>query len=496
MSHLDDILASHPLPTWRPIAWVIIALLGGLITWANFTTLEEVSVVMGEVAPQGKVRVIQHLEGGIVEDIYVKEGDRVRVGSSLVRLNLATSGVNHDELVVRLDAQRLIKARLEAQAKGIPLTFPPDVVERRSNLVWAQKEAFEASKRELEATLRVLENQENQKELEVKELESKRKTLEDRKRETASSAGAIHQQVRQKELEVKELGSRRQAVANNLKLAKKRFKMSESLLSSGLTPRMEHLQLEAEVENLEGEKRTIESSIPRARAAVAEVEGRLREEKERVEGELNNLIPAIPRARSAVEEMNNRIEEAASRFRREARDELSNVEQAISRIGALLKEATEQKGRAEIKSPIEGVVKNMGFNTIGGVVRPGDPIMEIVPTSENLVINAQLNPTDRGYVELGQKAVVKISTYDFVRYGSLDGEVIMVAPDSSTDPNGNPYFQVVVKTGKTYLGLMDGELPIIPGMQATVDIHTGEKSVIDYLVKPVLKIRHEAFRER
>ena len=496
MSHLDDILASHPLPTWRPIAWVIIALLGGLITWANFTTLEEVSVVMGEVAPQGKVRVIQHLEGGIVEDIYVKEGDRVRVGSSLVRLNLATSGVNHDELVVRLDAQRLIKARLEAQAKGIPLTFPPDVVERRSNLVQAQKEAFEASKRELEATLRVLENQENQKELEVKELESKRKTLEDRKRETASSAGAIHQQVRQKELEVKELGSRRQAVANNLRRAKERFKMSESLLSSGLTPRMEHLQLEAEVENLEGEKRTIESSIPRARAAVAEVEGRLREEKERVEGELNNLIPAIPRARSAVEEIKNRIEEAASRFRREARDELSNVEQAISRIGALLKEATEQKRRAEIKSPIEGVVKNMGFNTIGGVVRPGDPIMEIVPTSENLVITARLNPTDRGYVELGQRAVVKISTYDFVRYGSLDGEVIMVAPDSSTDPNGNPYFQVVVKTDKTYLGLVDGALPIIPGMQATVDIHTGEKSVIDYLVKPVLKIRHEAFRER
>ena len=344
--------------------------------------------------------------------------------------------------------------------------------------------------------MRVLNNQVNQKELEVKELESKRKTLEDRKRETASSAGAIHQQVRQKELEVKELESRRQAVGNNLNLAKERFKMSTSLLASGLTPRMEHLQLEAEVENLEGEKRTIESSIPRARAAVAEVEGRLREEKERVEGELNNLIPAIPRARAAVAEIENRTQEEVNRFRREARDELGTVEQAISRIGALLDEATEQKGRAEIKSPIEGVVKNMGFNTIGGVVRPGDPIMEIVPTSENLVIDAQLNPTDRGYVELGQKAVVKISTYDFVRYGSLDGEVIMVAPDTSTDPNGNPYFRVVVKTDKTYLGLKEGALPITPGMQATVDIHTGEKSVIDYLVKPVLKLRHEAFRER
>ena len=133
MSRLDDLLRSHPLPTWRPIAWMIIILLGGLITWANFPTLEEVSVAMGEVVPQGKVRVIQHLEGGIVENIYVKEGDRVKVGSALVRLNLATSGVNRNELVVRLDAQNLIKARLEAQAKGVPLIFPEDAAQRRPN---------------------------------------------------------------------------------------------------------------------------------------------------------------------------------------------------------------------------------------------------------------------------------------------------------------------------------------------------------------------------
>ena len=170
-------------------------------------------MAMGEVVPQGKVRVIQHLEGGIVENIYVKEGDRVKVGTSLVRLNLATSGVNRTELVVRLDAQKLIKARLEAVAKGTPLVFPEDVAQRRSNLLRAQKEAFEARNRELEAKMRFLQNQMNQKELEVKELES-----------------------------------RRLAVGNNLKLAMERFKMSESLLTSGLTPRMEHLQLEAEVE--------------------------------------------------------------------------------------------------------------------------------------------------------------------------------------------------------------------------------------------------------
>ena len=167
-----------------------------------------------------------------------------------------------------------------------------------------------------------------------------------------------------------------------------------------------------------------------------------------------------------------------------------------TRITELLIEATEQSGRALIRSPIEGIVKNLAFNTIGGVVRPGDPIMEIVPTGGNLVIEAKLDPTDIGYVEEGQNAVVKISTYDFIRYGSLDGKVIMVAPDSSTAEDGSPYYRIVVQTEKSYLGSENGKELISPGMQATVDIHTGKKSFVDYLIKPVLKLKSEAFRER
>ena len=186
---------------------------------------------------------------------------------------------------------------------------------------------------------------------------------------------------------------------------------------------------------------------------------------------------------------------ARIRFRREAREETGRVEQGIARLQELLAEATEQGVRAEIKSPIEGVVKNMRYNTIGGGVSPGEAIMEIVPTGDKLVVEAKLNPTDRGYVEEGQRAVVKVTTYDFVRYGGLDGAVLHVAPDSTTDQDGAPYFRVIVETDKTYLG-EEGQLPITPGMQATVDIHTGEKSVMDYLIKPALKLRHEAFRER
>ncbi|MBT4890278.1 MAG: HlyD family efflux transporter periplasmic adaptor subunit, partial [Rhodospirillales bacterium] len=150
----------------------------------------------------------------------------------------------------------------------------------------------------------------------------------------------------------------------------------------------------------------------------------------------------------------------------------------------------------EIKSPIDGVVKNLIYNTIGGVIRSGDTIMEIVPTGDLLVIEARLNPTDRWYVEIGQEALVKISTYDYARYGGLVGHVVSVAPDTSVDDNGEPFFRVIVETDQSYLGNNANELPITPGMQASIDIETGTRSVLEYMIKPVLKLKHESFRER
>ncbi len=429
MSRLDTLIDGYPLPTWRPLAWPIMGLVFLLVLWANFAQLDEVAVAMGEVVPQGKIKVIQHLEGGIIEEIFVTEGVRVRQGQKLIQLDLATSGTNVKELQVRLDAQILIRARLLAEAEGKTPKFPRDVAGRRTQQVVAEINNYKARKRQL-----------------------------------ASKISVLAEQVRQRELEVNELESGKRTIARNLSLGRERLKMSASLLDQGLTARMEHLQLEAEVESLEGEMHGIESSVPRALAAISEAKRRITEEEDN--------------------------------FRSAARGELGKTEQAVGRITELLAEATGQAVRAEIKSPIDGVVQNTRYHTIGGVVSPGEPIMEIVPTGENLVIEARLSPMDRGYVREGHPAVVKISTYDFARYGGLEGEVVMVAPDSSTDEQGNPYFRVVVETEKTYLGLQVGQLSIMPGMQAQVDIHTGSKSVVEYLVKPVLKLKHEAFRER
>ena len=426
---LDELLNSHPMPTWRVFAWPVMSMMLLLVTWAFFAELDEVAVSIGEVVPQGKVRVIQHLEGGIVEQLFVTEGDTVKEGDILIQLDQSSTGSNKEELSVRLDSQLLVRRRLQAEAQGKKLVFPPDIAAKRPTLAASQRQAFDARARELVSTLNVMK-----------------------------------EQVKQRKLEVQELTARQKAVMRNYKLATERLKMSASLLTEGLTAKIEHLELEAEVESLDGEVQSLKPSIPKARAAVAESKERLKE------GQI--------------------------RFQREAQEELGKTEQEIARIREVLKRATEQGSRAEIKSPVAGVVKNLRFNTIGGVIKPGEPILEIVPTGENLVVQSRLNPTDRGYVSEGQKATVKISTYDFARYGGLKGTVIQVAPDTSMDENGQPYFRVVVQTNKNYLGREEGSLPIVPGMQATVDIHTGKKSVIDYLIRPVLKLKHESFRER
>jgi len=430
MNALDALVETHPLPTWRGAAWPIMLLLAALLVWARFAMLEQVAVATGEVVPQGKVKVVQHLEGGIIERIHVAEGSIVHVGDPLVRLDLATSGVNRKELVARLDNTLLRRARLQAQSSGAPMLLPAESVARQPSVAEAERQSFAARKRELE-----------------------------------SSSGALRQLVHQRELEVQELEAKRRSVGTNLGLARERLKMSGSLLAEGLMARMEHLRLQAEVESLEGE--------------------------------LQGLGPALPRARAAVAEASQRLQESDDRFRREARDELSETEQTVARVQELLAQATDQGVRADIRSPIDGVVKKLRYNTIGGVVAPGEAIMELVPTGDRLVVAAKLSPTDRGYVNAGQAALVKISSYDFVRYGGLEGTVKQVAPDASTDAkSGAVYFEVIVETERAWLGEQTGTLPITPGMQATVDIRTGTRTVMDYLLEPVFKLRDEAFRER
>ncbi|MBT5109600.1 MAG: HlyD family type I secretion periplasmic adaptor subunit [Rhodospirillaceae bacterium] len=429
MSRLEAMLAERPASSHGMAAVLVCVLIGSFLVWASTAQLDEVSVATGEVVPQGQLKVVQHFEGGIVQRIDVAEGDSVIKGQVLVQLDLAGGGVNREELIVQLDALTLRRVRLKAQVEGRAPVFPKAEAERRPELVRSEQQSHEAWSRERKGSLFV-----------------------------------VSKQIQQRELEIKQLDAQKYAVAADERLARQRLKMSASLMSQGLIPRMEHLELEGVVEKLAGESAVLLQSVPRAQAALAESQARYNEDKER--------------------------------FITRSIEQLNAVELQFARVNELLSKASDQVLRAEIRSPINGVVKNLRNNTIGGVVRPGEPIMEIVPAGGNLVIESQLNPVDRGYVQVGQRAVVKISTYDFVRYGGLEGVVTRIGADTNTAPTGETYYEVIVQTEKSYLGKQKGVLPIAPGMQATVDIHTGTRSVLNYLIKPVLKLRHEAFRER
>jgi len=268
-SRLDALLDHHPLPSWRILAWPVMILLAILLVWANFTKLDEVTVAEGEVVPLGDVKTIQHLEGGIVKEIHVTDGERVEKGAPLMLLNLATSGVNREELQVRLDGQLLLKARLEAEALGKrSVAFPKGPAGRRPDQVVAQRKNFEARRRQL-----------------------------------ASTIDSVSQTVIQRRQEVKELEARLKAVSKNLVLARERLKMSASLLADGLTAKMEHLQLEAEVESLEGDEQSLKPSIPRARSAVSEAESRVSEERNRFRSAARDELVGAEQAIGRIKEL-------------------------------------------------------------------------------------------------------------------------------------------------------------------------------------------------
>jgi adhesin transport system membrane fusion protein len=429
MTQIRDVLERTPQKGFRMWSRLVLLMLAAGLVWAFFAEFDEVAVATGEVVPQGQVKSIQHLEGGIIEKMFVVEGDRVEAGDPLVQLDITSTNTSREELSVRLDGFLLAAARLRAEAAGRALAFPDDVVERRPEFRRAESETFDARRSEFASTLRVLETQ-----------------------------------VRQRELEVNQLKAKQQSNENDLMFGREELAISAKLLEQKLTGRFEHLKLEREMETKEGEQ------------AV--------------------LAQAIPRAESAVIEARERIQEERLKFRRRAQEELGEVEVKIAQTREVLQRATDLVRRNEIRSPIDGVVKSLKFHTIGGIVRPGETLMEIVPSQDRLVVEARLDPRDIGYVRVGQKVTAKISAYDFVRYGGLDGQVTRIAPDSFTDENGQSFFRVVVETEKTYLEGANENLNIGAGMQATVDIHTGRKTVLQYMLTPVLKLKSEAFQER
>ena len=428
MTTLDDVLARHGTPFWRRNARIVLAVLVLLFLWSLLAQIDQVVTAPGKVIPHNKVKIIQHLEGGIVKNLHVRDGSVVKAGDPLLELDLATGGINKGEMAARLASLRLAKRRLEAESSGKALAVPEGESTEFAGILEAEKATYHARMRELESTLDVINGQISQNRRRVAELEEKLNSLE-----------------------------------RTIAIAKQELAVSTDLVKDKLTSQLEHFQ---------------------RRSAV-----------ERLQGEIAMTRQAIPGARGALEESMARRREEEGKFRRRAADELSEVERKLASLNQEFGRATDQETRAVVRSPIEGVVKNVRYASAGNVVKPGEPIMEVVPLKDELVIEVSLDPSYRGYVRKDQFAFVKVTAFDFVRYGGLDGKVTSVAPDTDVGKDDNHFYRVMVATEKGYLGDDPKQLPITPGMQAEVDIHVESRSIFWLLLKPVLKLKHESFKE-
>lgn len=409
--------------------WIAAALLLSALLWAGFAVLEEVTTGEGKAIPSSKVQVIQNLEGGIVSDIFVREGQVVDKGDTLLRLDDTRFMSSRSESEVdRLTLTAQVE-RLAAEAEGRSLTLPAEVTSSAPQVAADEQALYESRQRRL-----------------------------------ASEQRTLNEQLRQKTQELAEFRSKQEQFRSSLSLVQQELDMSAPLVSSGAVSPVEILRLK--------------------RNAVE------------LRGSMNANTLAIPRAEAAISEIKSRVQESELAFRADAARELNEKRNDLARISASRIAIDDRMSRTTVVSPVRGIVKTLKVNTIGGVVQPGSDLLEIVPLEDNLLIEAKVRPQDVAFLHPGQKAMVKFSAYDYTLYGGLPARLELIGADTITDDKDNSFYLIQVRTDSNHLGSDSRPLLIIPGMIATVDIITGEKSVLDYLLKPVLKARAEALRER
>jgi adhesin transport system membrane fusion protein len=427
----DDDLDGDAGISWQDhiLLYAIVALVAFFIIWASFTHLDEVARGDGKVIPSSEVQVIQNLEGGIIDEFLVKEGDHVKDGQVLLRMHDIQAKADYGSTNQKYLGIFAATIRLEAEAEGKEPAFPEDIVKGAPESVSAERAAYAANKKQYENQVSVLKDQ-----------------------------------LAQKEQEVAELTRHISDIGNVMKLAQDERDMVAPMVKRGAAAKKELLQIDRQL----AQQRT----------------------------ELNGLRLSLPRAEGAVKEMRGRIEEQESGFRAGAQKDLSEKTAELATIRQTLGAFQDRSARTEIKSPMNGTVKDIKIKTVGGVARAGEPIMEIVPAEDQLIVEARVKPSDIAFIHPGQKAVVRLTACDFSVYGAFNGIVDDISADSLSNEKGESFYRVKVRTEQTKLVRGDKECIIIPGMQATVDIVTGKKTIMTYLLKPFIKASQTALRER
>jgi adhesin transport system membrane fusion protein len=411
----------------RVLLWTSLIVIGALLVWAYYGSIDEVVRGEGKVVPSRQVQIVQSLDGGVVKDILVQPGQLVEKGQIILKIDSTRFGSALGENNAEYLSLLAKAARLHALATGDQFVPPPEVLKGLPAAAEAERNAWIQRTNELNATVNVAKEQVNQRQEELRETQAKR----DQASTTCS------------------LTSRELAV-------------TRPLLKSGAVSEVDLLRLQRDVAKSCGDAKGAEAQIDRIQASIKE---------------------AI-----------SKTQEAELNIRNQARSELQDTNTKLATLSEGKLALADKVALAEIRSPVRGTVKTLLANTVGGVVQPGKDIIEIVPTDDSLLLEVRINPRDIGFLHAQQKAEVKFTAYDFAIYGGLEGMVEQIGADTVTDERGNSYYIVRVRTATASVG--DSHLPIIPGMVAEVHILTGKRTVLQYLLKPILRAKSNAFTER
>jgi membrane fusion protein, adhesin transport system len=436
----------------RAIIWMTLILFSLLLYWMYISEIDEITRGNGKVIPSSQIQMVQNLEGGILAEILVREGDIVQKDQLLMRLDQTRFSAPYQETRLKYLALLARAARLRAESLGtsgppsvVPeastkpgarpltphpqVTMPEEVIKDNPEIAFREQQLYATRQEKLLTTVAILEEQSLQRRHELAELEEKLRELE-----------------------------------RTYAILKKEIDLTRPLVAQGAVSQVEILRLEREASTKQGEIAGIRLSIPRVRSKMTEAQKVINEER------LN--------------------------FSNTAKKELNEVEVELSSLSASSTALVDRLDRTSVRSPVHGTVKQVLLNTIGGVVQPGMNLVAIVPLEDSLLVETQIKPSDIAFLRPRQEAVVKFTAYDFTIYGGLEGQLEMIGADSITDEKGNSYYLVRVRTNKNFLESRHGNLPIIPGMVATVDIITGKKTILSYLLKPIIRAREMALRER
>lgn len=412
----------------RAIIWFTLLMLLAFLVWAGVTRVDEVASAPGEVIPSGKVKQVQHLEGGWIAEILVHDGDEVVQGQPLLRLDPVLARSELDQANAELELLRAERVRLTAFVEGKEVDFstlPPG----RSNQAGHQGRIFAQLVASHQAGREVLE-----------------------------------QQIAQNRTELEETRIRQEALGRQVELLKEEFAMRESLLHQGLQAKTRIMEMMRLLAEREGEL----ASLPKR--------------MERLELKMTELQKQLAREEAAVMEA--------------ALKELAQVDGELARWEEVAKRHAQRLAHTEIRAPVAGVVLGLKAHTIGGVVAGGSTILEVVPKGRQLLAEVKISPKDVGHVHVGQPVTIKFVSYDYARFGGVEGSLAELSPSTLLDGGGVPFYRGVVTFQREYLERNGVRFPVIPGMTLTADIRTGRKSVMEYLLKPIYASLTTALRER